>query len=464
MKKQIIWLIISVFLIACNGEEAAPTTLPTSPPEATNTLPPPTELPPTATTVPTMEPTATAIPEAAVSAETPGTLLYISHYGGGPALTWEKQNLEAYQALRPNLEVTHLENNYYNAFVNTVIHEEITGDSLPDVMSGLIVGVLREYVEAGLIADISDLWQAEGWDTHFPPSLKEMVTFDGKQYFVPMAIQWNSIFYRQTVFDELGLIPPTTWEALLTTCDTLQEAGITPFTISVSQWPPPMGFWFTHINMRLNGPDFHEGLMRGEEHYDDPRVRAVFEHWQQLFDHNCFADDAHLNNYQSGISDFSSGEAAMYNHGEWLFEFLSPEVAEDTATFAFPVINPEITAVGELVPMYGAFMLADAPNPDEARAFLAYLGGLDSQLSNFEALGRVASHLQVERGLYDTVHEQGLTIVENADYVTQLYGANTDPVVANAGYTAMGRFWRTPENLDAILADWEAARTAVYGE
>ena len=49
-----------------------------------------------------------------------------------------------------------------------------------------------------------------------------------------------------------------------------------------------MGFWFTHINQRLNGPDFHEQLMRGEVSYTDPRVRSVFDHYAQLFEAQLF--------------------------------------------------------------------------------------------------------------------------------------------------------------------------------
>lgn len=389
-------------------------------------------------------------------------LYYAAHVGGRPHGNWERSNFDNYVASQPGLEGEYESGDYYGSPVMTSLYNRLDGDPTPDVVSSLLVGVLRERVAAGDIADISDLWQEQGWDDAFPESLKRWVTFKGKQYFVPLAIQWNGIYYRRDVMADAGVTPPTTWAELLAACDTLDAAGITPFTISVSQWPPPAGFWFSSINLRLNGPEFHEQLMLGEVSYTDERVRAVFEHWQQLFEHNCFAENSASNSYNSGITDFSSSRTAMYNHGEWLFEFLSPSVAEQTGFAPFPTINPDV-ARGEIVPMWGAFVPANAPNPEEARQFLIYLAGQEAQQSNYDTLGRTASHLGVDRAQYDEVHRQGLELVEQADALTQLYGFNTAPDVARAGYDVITRFWRNPAEFDSLLDDWEAAREAAYG-
>ncbi len=390
-------------------------------------------------------------------------LIYTAFGGGGPHLGWERTNLNRYLADNPDLEAELTTGDYYANFVMTALDPVLAADPPPDVVSSLMAGVLREQVEAGAIMDISDIWEAQGWDEAFPPSLKEWASYDGRQYFVPMAIQWNGIFYRKDIFDDVGLTPPATWEELLATCDRLNEVGITPFTVSVSQWPPPAGFWFTAVNLRLNGPDYHERLMRGAVRYDDPQVRAVFEHIAQLFEHACFRDDSWRNDYQTGISEFSEGQVAMYNHGEWLYEFIPQQVKDVTGYFPYPMIDPDVPN-GELVPMWGAFIPAAAPHPAEARLFLAYLGSEESQRSNFEALGRVASHLGVDRQLYDDVHRQGLELVEAAGALTQLLGFNTNADVARAGYRAIQEFWQNPPDIDDILERWEAARSEAYGE
>ena len=393
-------------------------------------------------------------------------LNYVAYWGGNQARSWNKENWRAYEAQNPDLTIRWAGADNYGSPANTNIVADVTSENPPDVISGNIVGVMREYVDQGLIADISDLWQEQGWDDAFPASLKEMVTFDGKQYFVPQAIQFNGIFYRQDIFAEASLEVPNTWDELLATCDALNEHGVTPITITAAQWPPPIGFWFSHINMGLNGPDFHDRLMRGQERYDDPRVREVFTYWLQLFDHNCFAEDSAQNNYNAAMTEFAAGEAAMYAHGTWLYQFYPADQADQLGFFRFPIIDPE-QPLGELVPMFGAFMPANAANPEEARAFLAYLGSVESQQSNFDALGRMASHVGVDQSQYHPVWQQGWEMIENADYITQLYGANTNPSLALAAYfNGFIPFWQepTPEKVDEILAYIEGVRAQIYGE
>jgi hypothetical protein len=117
--------------------------------------------------------------------------------------------------------------------------------------------------------------------------------------------------------------------------------------------------------------------------------------------------------------------------------------------------------------MFGAFIHANAQNPAEAREFLIYLAGQESQQSNAEVLGRVASNLLVDQSLYDDVHAQGLALVQGADYITQLYGANTNPSLAARGYQLISQFWQNfddPDVIDTVLREWEAARQEAYGD
>jgi ABC-type glycerol-3-phosphate transport system substrate-binding protein len=463
LRKGFLFMIAYLLLVGC-GTADSPTATPEPEAEptedaASETLEP-TAVPPTETP----EPTETTVPASPTPGLT-GVLKYSAYIGGLPDLQWTQQNAEAYAAERSDLELIFNSGNYYTGPVNRAIHNEITGDEPPDVMSGLVVGVLREYVAQGLIADISDIWEEQGWDEVFPASLKEMVTINGKQYFVPTAIQWNGIYYRKDVFEAVGLTPPETWEELLAVCDTLRAAEYTPFTIVGGQWPPPMGFWFTAINLRLNGPEFHERLMLGQERYNGPEVRAVFEHLRQMFEHECFETSTASYTYDRAITQFESGEIGMYNHGEWLYEFIDDETKAQTGFFPYPVINPEVSN-GELVPMFGAFIHAGAENVAEAREFLIYLAGQESQQSNAESLNRVASNLLVDQSLYDEVHAQGVALVEQAGHITQLYGANTQPTVTARGYQLIAQFWQSPDDdevLDLVLSEWEKVREETYG-
>jgi multiple sugar transport system substrate-binding protein/raffinose/stachyose/melibiose transport system substrate-binding protein len=369
--------------------------------------------------------------------------------------------VERYQAMHPDLEVDYTSTNLYGSPVPNAFYLFLDGDSPPDVFSGFVVGSLHSYVEDGAIADLSDLWAEMGWDEAFPATVREAVTIDGRQYFVPMALQWNPIWYRTDIFEEAGLTPPQTWEEFLAACDTLREAQIVPVAVAMTGWEPPMARWFSILNLRLNGPQFHEALMRGEESYEDPRVRDVFDHLTQLFEHGCFAEET--TSYRQAATQIREGEAAMYNLGEWLSESYSDGLPETFDFFSFPVLDPDVPR-GEIVHLYGAYMMADAQHPQEARRFLAYLGGVQSQTSNVEALGRVASNLQVDPSLYNDVYRRGLQFVAEADHITQLFEFNAHPDVAGPAMRVFSTYWRNPGEIEEAMAGLEEARQQVHGE
>ena len=275
-----------------------------------------------------------------------------------------------------------------------------------------------------------------------------------------MAIQWNPIWYRTDIFADLGLAPPDTWEEMLTACDTLHAAGLIPVAVSVTDWAPPMARWFSILNLRLNGAAFHESLMRGEERYDDPRVRAVFEHWAEMIEHNCFSEE--FTTYGNAANQILNGEAAMYNLGEWLSEAYPDGMPDTFDFFTFPLLNPEVDQ-GEIIHVYGAYMWAEARNPIEARALLAYLGSADSQASIGETLNRLAAHRGVDPGIYSEVYQRGLTFIAEAENMTQLFEFNTDRIVAGNGLPLFEQFLRDPTAIDSVIAEFERQRQLAYG-
>ncbi|MFW6068303.1 MAG: ABC transporter substrate-binding protein [Chloroflexota bacterium] len=422
-----------------------------SPTEPPPTEAPPTEPPPTPTEAP---PTATATPG------TPsGMLDHTIAFGGTQAYLWEADNGTRYQEMHPDLVLSRRSTNLYSSPVPNTFYGYLESEDQADVYTSFIVGSLRDYVAEGAIADIGDLWDEMGWHDAFPESIREMVTFDGKQYFVPMALQWNPIWYRTDIFAEVGLEPPQTWEEFLAACDTLSEAGYIPVTVATSGWTPPVARWFSILNMRLNGPQFHEALMDGEESYDDPRVRAVFEHWAELIEHDCFPEGR--TSYQDAATQIFDGEAAMYNLGEWLSESREDGLPQTLDFFSFPILNPDVPR-GEIVHVYGSYMPVNAQHPIEARRFLAYLGAVESQTSNVETLGRVASNVNVDSSLYNDVYSRGLQFVQEADHITQLFEFNTHSAMAAEGLRLFVRFMGNPQEIDEVIEELEAARVRTF--
>lgn len=389
-------------------------------------------------------------------------LTYIADVGGGPAAQWDAEMVLTYQASRPGLAVDYRSNDYYNAPVPFFVSERLRGGEHPDVASGFVKGVHREYL--GVLAELSALWAREGWDEAFPPSLKRAVSYDGVPYFVPITFQWNPIWYRTDVFARLGLTPPATWEELLALSDSLHAAGYVPFTQSGRPWPPPVARWFSTLTLRLHGPDFYESLVSGEVAWTDARVREVFDHWRQLFEHHAL-DTARANNsWQNAVADLANGTAAMWNIGEWLFEFgpLQAEM-ENIDFFPMPPIRPGVPKA-EILHLYGAYMFADAEDREVAEAFLAHLGSDELQRDNHATLKyRTPARLDVYDQLSDLQKRQ-YDYIKSVDHLVPLFEFNTRPEMAQAALQGFLQFWENPQSADAVLTELERVRREVYAE
>jgi ABC-type glycerol-3-phosphate transport system substrate-binding protein len=345
---------------------------------------------------------------------------------------------------------------------NQAIRAYLVADPAPDVMTWYAGNRARFFIDKELILDISDVWEEEGWNESFPKGFRSLAEVDGNAYFLPSTWYWWAMWYRQSIFDEYGIEPPETFDDLLAACDTLNENGIIPIAIGTKfRWTAAA--WFDYLNMRVNGPEFHRDLMDGKESYTDPRVREVFEYWDQLFEHNCFIDDAAAYSWQEALDPFNQGEAAMYLMGQFIFDSVAEDIVDDVDFFQFPIIDPSVP-IGEDAPTDGYLIANGAQNPEGAKDFLAWLGSVEAQTVLVEDLGRIATNGDVPRELYSPLAQKGIELIETADLVMQFYDRDTTPEMADVGMNGFMAFWDNPEAIDDILAGLEAARLEIFAE
>jgi multiple sugar transport system substrate-binding protein/raffinose/stachyose/melibiose transport system substrate-binding protein len=375
------------------------------------------------------------------------------------------------RALDEKLVARFNELNPENPVDHTVIaHEDfkqairayLVADPAPDAMTWFAGNRARFFIDNGLILDISDVWEDAGWNEDYPKGFQAMSSVDGKQYFVPAEWYWWGIFYRKSIFEANGVTPPETWDELLTACDTLHANGVIPITIGTKfRWTA--AGWFDYLNMRVNGPEYHLDLMLGKESYDDPRVKAVFEKWNELFEHNCFIEDAAAYSWQEALDPLIQGDASMYLIGQFVMGLLPEDVQEDMDFFQFPIIDPNVP-IGEDAPTDGWFMSVNAQNVEGGKEFLKFLGSVEAQTMMVEELGRLPVHKDVDRSLFNPMQQKGLEMIESADLVVQFYDRDTTPEMADVGMNGFMSFWDDPEAIDDILVELEATRQEVFVE
>jgi len=91
----------------------------------------------------------------------------------------------------------------------------------------------EELIEAGLLTDLTELAEAEGWaDIVNPSKLLDACTQDGRIYCVPVNIhsaQW--IWLSHAAFEKANTPVPANWDEFVAAGPALREAGIVPLAM-----------------------------------------------------------------------------------------------------------------------------------------------------------------------------------------------------------------------------------------
>jgi multiple sugar transport system substrate-binding protein len=175
---------------------------------------------------------------AASAQELSGELRIISDMSNpGPRAVMEQMAAD-FDALHPDLTVdlTIVDREAWK----TQIRNALSADP-PDVVNWYAANRMAPFVDAGLFMDITDWWEAgdyEGLD-----SVRGAMTQDDRQWGIPYTYYQWGMYYREDIFNELGLSEPATWEEEIANCQVIVDSGRKPATPSApgSFGPPAAG-------------------------------------------------------------------------------------------------------------------------------------------------------------------------------------------------------------------------------
>lgn len=109
----------------------------------------------------------------------------------------------------------------------------------------------EELIEAGLMVDLTDLAEKEGWaDFIYPSSLLEACTVDGKVYCAPVNIHsWQWIWLSHAAYEKAGVPVPKDWNEFVASAPKLREQGIVPLAMGQQSWQTSGAFGVLAVNM-----------------------------------------------------------------------------------------------------------------------------------------------------------------------------------------------------------------------
>lgn len=315
----------------------------------------------------------------------------------------------------------------------------------PDSFQGHAGEELADYIDSGVIEDLSGLYESEGWNAVMHPGLLENLTKDGKLYAVPVNIhRANLLWYNPSILEEHRLEVPQTWSQLIEQNEVLSEQGIATLSIA-SAWTQ-LHLLETVLLGEL-GAEAYNGLWDGTVGWQSGEVIAALETYTAVLEVSNLSEAAA--DWQPQLDRLVDGTAAYAVMGDWAYSYL--------ATNQGKVYNVDYSvaetpgSVGVFDYLSDAFTLpVGAKNRENAEAWLKVCASIEGQDAFNTKKGSLPARTDTDQSLYTDYLAWNLG--QWLDSSTVVVGSLAHGAVARPGWateiqTALGVF---VQNGDAV--------------
>ncbi len=206
---------------------------------------------------------------------------------------------------------------------------------------------------SGILMDLTDL--VEPIKGRFVPHMLDFYTHGGHVWAIPHGASSTSlVYYNATLFKELKIEEPKTYEEFLAACKTIKEAkGIEPFIHQGKHpWYWPMWFFETFAQTSGNKSiEYTEDFLSGKRKFTSPEEIAAFNEIIKFYKDGVL-HQSDLDVDGDGMkAAFAQQKAAMFYGGLWELDAARTIVGDafEIGVFEFP----KMVSDANVVPLHG---------------------------------------------------------------------------------------------------------------
>lgn len=323
--------------------------------------------------------------------------------------------------------------------------QRILGGDAPGAAQFNTSRQFEELIEAGLLLDLTELAEKEGWkDFIRPAEILEPCTRDGRIYCVPVNIHSNQwIWTNKDVYEQAGVEDPKTWKDIVDSAPKFRENDIIPLALGGQGWQESLTF--DAVFLGTAGKELWTQVYeeKNAEAAASPEVLDVFETFGNLRD---LVDEGSPNrNWNDATNLVITGKAAAQVMGDWArgeFAVAGQEAGVDYGCIPGPSQQPYLTLGGDIF----LFPKQDDPEVEAAQLKMASMMVSPTVQAKFNnAKGSLPVRDDVDLGVADACMKKGLELLKNPDAPVKprnaLLSADGDGQIQDV----ISQFWNNPE-------------------
>lgn len=315
----------------------------------------------------------------------------VSLWTWSPITRTAEKMIDAFEKANPDITIDYTNYNYNPEYLQA-LSAASASDNLADIV-GLQPGSLTQTYSDYLI-DLSDYAKAEwgdDWTSVYDNVTQSQLQLGNKDgddghYILPIETQDIDVEYNKTLFEQLGLKVPTTYDELVEVSKTLRDNGYAPlFFGGADGWQ--------HVNLLLMctsqiSDTLFDECQNGEKAWTCDEMKQAMTNYKKLFDDGVMQDGSlSSTSYSDGTTLFLAGQAGMMLLGSWWAqEYTSEDVSDAVANwdydyFYLPALEEGLSdskAIGGVDFGYG--ITKNCENPDLAwKALVSFATGEGAQ-------------------------------------------------------------------------------------
>ncbi|WP_436935921.1 ABC transporter substrate-binding protein [Halovenus marina] len=373
------------------------------------------------------------------------------HYVGGDGASALAALLDGYEG---SADFTVDETQYDN--LRLQVKSRILMEDPPDIWTGFPGGETRRYDEAGVVADIDDIWAQSGLESAYLPEVADTARIDGTYRAVPVTVQrLNNLFVnvktaREGEFEPGTASDPTELvEQLQAYADRTGKPGIllpmaNPFTV--------LQVWELTLLGLSDAATFRD-VTGGNADRHRNVIQSALDHVVEFAE--LAPDGALYRDLTDANQEFMNGGAPVYPQGDWAAGvFVDTDgftYGEDWTQVPFPGTE------GEYVMVLDAFIPSASADVDAVRPFLEYAGSAEGQRRFSREKGSLPVRSDASMRGFSSYGQDQKTAFDSADerIETITHGLSVSPeqlVDLKAAITNLMNTWDTDAVADEIVA------------
>ena len=187
----------------------------------------------------------------------------------------------------------------------------------------------------------------------------------------------GGILYNKTIYADLGLSVPTTWEEFEANNEAILAAGIAPVIATFGDtWTSQLFVLADYYNVEQAVPTFAADYTANQAKYaTTPAAIAGFEHLKEGFDKGWYQQDFATTTFEQGLQLLADGAGAHYPMLTFALSTIatnSPDVIDNIGFFAQPGTDAATNGATIWMPA-ATYIPQTTENVDAAKAFLAFI-------------------------------------------------------------------------------------------